>query len=141
MSKRTYVDANVLIAAFQTENETAARALAILDDPDRWFVTSAVVSLETLPKPRFHGLQREVQFIEGFLKSCPERVEITEALVMQAVELAARYDLSPIDALHASAAITSGVDEFITLEKPSKPLHRITEVKVVSLYQNDGTRQ
>jgi hypothetical protein len=48
--------------------------------------------------------------------------------------LASRYDLTPIDALHVSAAVIAGVDEFVTGEKDTKPMFRVQEVKVVSLY-------
>lgn len=49
--------------------------------------------------------------------------------------LASNYDLSPMDALHASAAIHAGVDEFVTLEKPEKPLCRVPDLTVLSLYR------
>ncbi|MBK7766450.1 MAG: type II toxin-antitoxin system VapC family toxin [Sulfuritalea sp.] len=134
MSKRTYIDANVLIAAFRSDDATAARALAILDDADRRFVTSALVRLETLPKPRFHGYQDEVRFIEDFLAACDEHIVLDEAIATTAETLAGRHDLAPMDALHASAAIRAGVDEFVTLEKPEKPLCRIDGLTVISLY-------
>jgi hypothetical protein len=38
-----------------------------------------------------------------------------------------------MDALHAETAIEAKADEFITIEKPTRPLSRILEVKVVSL--------
>jgi predicted nucleic acid-binding protein len=138
MIKRTYIDSNVLIAAFRSDTDTAMRALAVLDDPYRRFVTSAFVRLETWPKPAFHGFQDEAEFIGSFLDRCAESVEITETLVARAVELAARYDLSLVDALHASAAILAGVDEFVTLEKPGKPLCRMTEIMVLSIYRSQS---
>jgi hypothetical protein len=48
---RTYLDANILIAAFQGEGDGAMAAIAALDDPDREFVVSDFLRLETLPKP------------------------------------------------------------------------------------------
>ncbi len=138
MSKRTYVDANVLIAAFGSEETAAVRALALIDDPSRRFVTSPLLALETLPKPRYHGNADEVSFIERFLATCAEMVSVDDALIAAAQQLASRYDLSPIDALHASAAIRAGVDEFVTFEKPEKPLCRVAELTVHSLYRKHG---
>jgi len=138
MSKRTYIDANVLIAAFGSDDTVASRALALLDDPTRQFVTSPLLALETLPKPRYYGNTDEVSFIERFLASCVEKVSIDDALVAAAEQLASRYDLSPIDALHASAAIRAGVDEFVTFEKPEKPLCRVAKLTVRSLYRKPG---
>lgn len=39
--------------------------------------------------------------------------------------LASQYSLNALDALNT--------DEFITTEKPTKPLHRVTKIKVISL--------
>ena len=38
-----------------------------------------------------------------------------------------------MDALHVAAAVVAGVDELITLEKPEKPICKVTEVPVRSL--------
>lgn len=81
MTKRTYVDSNILIAAFRSDFGTAVRAMDILDDSSRLFVTSAFVRLETLPKPRFHGFADEATFIQGFLDRCPEYVTIDDSLI------------------------------------------------------------
>lgn len=51
--KRTYIDANVIIAAFQGEESVARRALQVLDDPNRELVVSDYLKLEVLPKPTF----------------------------------------------------------------------------------------
>jgi len=135
MNKRTYVDANVLIAAFCGDAATAARIFPILDDSSRSFVGSHFLRLETLPKPRFHRRADEVRFIEDFLAACGEHVAIDDALLADAEMLASRYDLSPMDALHASAALRAKVDEFLTLEKPERPLCRIEELPTTSLYR------
>ncbi|MGZ8219061.1 hypothetical protein [Methylomagnum sp.] len=76
--------------------------------------------------------------MDDFLTRCDEFIEINKALVTRAVDLAARHDLAPVDALHASATITAGVDELVTLEKPGKPLCRINEITVVSIYRSPG---
>ncbi len=51
-----------------------------------------------------------------------------------AIEMSSKYDMTPIDALHIGAAAIAGVDEFITLEKPTKPICRVQEIKVESIY-------
>jgi predicted nucleic acid-binding protein len=52
-----------------------------------------------------------------------------------AVELATRYDLAPMDALHVSAALAGKADELVTVEKPTKPLFRVQELKIRSIYR------
>jgi len=37
--------------------------------------------------------------------------------------------------MDASAALRANVDEFVTLEKPEKPLCRIAELPTISLYR------
>lgn len=134
MPKRTYLDANVLIAAFRSDEDTAMRAMAVIEDQERQFISSALVRLETLPKPRFHRKTDEVAFIETVLAACHETITIDEHILSQAESLASKYDLSPMDALHASTAIHAHVDEFVTLEKPEKPLCHISGLAVLSLY-------
>ncbi len=132
--RRTYVDSNVLIAAFQGDESTAQRAQAVLDDPKRALVISEYVRLETLPKPVFHRREEEVAFMQAIFAAA-ERVSTSDSLVTNAVTLASKYDLAPVDSLHASAAIQAGVDEFVTLEKPNKPFFRLKEITMVSIYQ------
>jgi len=135
MPKRTYVDTNVLISAFRGDEPSASVALAILGDPARAFVVSDYLRLETLPKPTFHKNDAEVTFYSAFFDAAIESVGSRQALTEQAITIAIRYDLAPVDALHVSAAITADVDELVTLEKPSKPMLRVTEVPVVSIYR------
>ena len=61
--KRTYVDANVLIAAFQGKEQISQRAMRVLEDPDRILVVSDYLRLEVLPKPTFQKREEEIQFM------------------------------------------------------------------------------
>jgi len=47
--------------AARGNDEVAARALAVLDDPNRSFVTSDFVRLEVVPKPVYFGRTREAK--------------------------------------------------------------------------------
>jgi len=134
--KRTYIDANVLIAAFQGEKAVAERALKVLDDPDRALVVSDYLRLEVFPKPTFHKRQEEVEFMQAVFENAAEKVSTSDGLTERAVELASRYDMTPIDALHVGAAVVAGVDELVTMEKPTKPMCKVSEVEVVSLHSN-----
>lgn len=130
--RRTYLDANVLIAAWNGDRDTRAWARAVLDDPQRSFVTSDFVRLEVLPKPRFQRRSNELAFMETIL-SAAEQVPAEPGLVARALTMAGKHDLHPLDALHLAAAAQAGVDELITLERPEKPMCQQTEVPVVSL--------
>jgi len=134
---KTYLDTNILIAAFQDKDEEIVKTISdIQNDSDREFIGSDFLYLELLPKPTFQKRQPEVQFMQEFLDET-ENVTISDKITQKAIELAGRYDLQPMDALHISAAIYAKVEEFITLEKPDKPMCKIPEdeigLKVYSL--------
>lgn len=133
---RTYIDANILIAAFQGKDSVAQRALQVLDDPNRKLVVSDYLRLEVLPKPTFHKRQDEIDFMQVIFDEAAENLSTSPELTSLAIDLSSKYDMTPIDALHIAAAAIAGVDEFITLEKPTKPICRVQEVKVISIYSD-----
>ncbi len=65
----TFVDAAVLIAAARGGNEQAARAMEILDDPEREFAASPFLRLEVLPQAIFNKREAEVASYEAFFQS------------------------------------------------------------------------
>ena len=69
MSKLTFLDSGVLIAAARGSDEVARRAMTVLDDPDRTFASSALVRLEVLPKALRHHRESEARFYETFFQS------------------------------------------------------------------------
>lgn len=131
--KRTYIDAGVLIEAFRGTNPRAVRALRVLDDPDRKFVVSDYLRLEVLPKPTFHNKREEVEFMQAVFENA-ENVKTSSELTGCALAMASKYDMAPIDALHIGAAAVADVDEFVTMEKPTKPMCKVEEVNVVSMH-------
>lgn len=131
--RRTYLDSGVLIAAWQGTDDIYTNAMLILDDADRAFVISDFIRLETVPKPTFLKKPDEVAFMEKIFARAAVIVESSSALTAQAVKMACKYNLAPVDALHISAALTAKVDEFITSEKSTKPLFSVTELQVTSL--------
>lgn len=134
MMKRTYIDTNILIAAFRGDASVSCRAMEVLEDPERTLVVSDLLRLEVLPKPTFHERNEEVEFMNTVLESAAENVSCDPEVTNKAIELASKYDLAPMDALHVGAALKAQVDEFVTLEKTTKPLCRVSEIKVTSLY-------
>lgn len=62
------MDSGVLIAAARGTDEAARRAMAVLDDPERSFASSAFVRLEVLPKALRHRREAEARFYETFFQ-------------------------------------------------------------------------
>ena len=129
---RTFVDAGVLIAAACGIPEIGNRALRLLDDAGRTFVTSDLVRLEVVPKPSYHGFQDQVDFYEVFFASV-RRIPVSKKLLEEAFQEACRLGLSACDAIHVAAARRGKCDEFLTTEKPYKPLFRVTDIGMISL--------
>jgi predicted nucleic acid-binding protein len=130
---KTFVDANILIAAWRGNADLLQKAMEIIDDPDREFIVSDYLELELIPKPTFFENHDEVQFMQTFIDNASILVKATPSITTQAITLACRYGLSAMDALHAETAIEARADVFFTIEKPTKPLSRIQEISVISL--------
>jgi hypothetical protein len=98
--------------------------MAVLDDPQRTFLASDLVQLETLPGPRHRGHVHEEKFLNEFFASA-QVLPTMPATIQSALELAASYGLGPIDACLAQRAIEAHADEFVSMEKPTKPMFKI----------------
>ena len=133
--KRTYLDTGVLVTMALGEEDLVEKGLEIFNDPDREFIVSAFQKLEVLPKAVYGEHKDEVELYEQFFSSAHYQVKASEHLSDEALTYAKAHGLGGMDALHIAAAIQANADELVTTEKPTKPMHRVTEVKVVSLYE------
>jgi predicted nucleic acid-binding protein len=104
-----------------------------MEDGRRSFVASSALKLELLPLPQYHGNHNEVAFYETFFHHVSEWQEVNETLLRAALSIAGRHGLHAMDGLHLAAATAMEVDEFITDEKPTKPIFRVKTPKVVAL--------
>ena len=136
MRKRTYVDTNLLIAAWQGQGDLGIRALKVLDDPQRTIVLCRAVWLEVMPKAIYHQQAIEAAFYQEIFDAVEVREWSIEALY-KAEELAKKYGIAAMDAVHLAIAIESDVDEFISAEKPQKPMFRVLEILVQSIRENE----
>lgn len=132
MRKRTYIDANLLIAAFRGKGELGQRALEIIDDPERILVISDAVRLEVQPKPRYEKQQQEIDFYEAVLHQA-EHIEWRTETLYRAHHLAENHGIAAMDAIHVATALDAGVDEFVTAEKSTKPMFRVNELHMHSI--------
>ena len=130
---RTFLDAGVLIAAIRGTPEIADRAMELLNDPERLFVSSDFVQLEVLPKAVYFRHTAEASFYRAYFASVTEMVSVSQALVAQASEQAQQAGLAAMDALHVAAARAGEATEFMTVEHPGKPLFRVEGLTVGTL--------
>lgn len=131
----TYVDASVLITASRGDNlAVRLRALKVLGDKQREFLSSEFLRLETLPYTIHFKRSKEQAFLHNFFEQHVDYWVTNEVDLFQpAYDLIVRHNLQLIDALHLSAAMMYKA-EFVTVEKPTKPFHSAYS-RVASLYQ------
>jgi len=91
------------------------------------------VRLEVLPKASFHRRAEEVSFYEDYFRSVDHWVEPGTTLVESALALAQERGLSALDALHGAAALAANAAELVTTERRSRPIHRLTRIKVTTI--------
>jgi len=131
---RTFIDASVLIAAARGQAPQAHRAMEILDDPEREFVSSDFVKLEVLPMPVYHGRSDEVAFYQTFFGNVAHWPSVSATLSAAALAEACGTGMHALDALHVAAAVAADAAELITAEHPAKPIHRTKSLKVVTIH-------
>lgn len=124
----TYLDSNVLVQAATGANRTIqARALAIITDPNRQFASSLFSRMEVIPLAIHFGRTKERLFYEAFFRRVQIWVDPTDIF-----DDACQHALGAMDAFHlAAASFTSA--EFVSAEKPTKPLYRAYK-QSVSIY-------
>ncbi len=128
----TYLDTNVLIqAATGINRPIQMRALAVITDPNRQFVSSLFSRMEVIPLAIHFGRTKERLFYETFFRRVQIWVDPIE-IYDEAFQLACQHALGSIDALHVAAAAYTGA-EFVSAEKPTKPLYRAYH-QAVSIY-------
>ena len=110
--------------------------MAILDDPNRSFASSDFVRLELLPKALFNRKSAEGEFYDEFFRAVSHWPSDTNPVVANAYDIAVKFGLAAMDALHIAAALSTGADEFVTTEKRGKPLHRVKDVRVSSIHSD-----
>ena len=132
--RMTFLDAGVLIAAGRSTGPDRERALELLADPDRVFLTSPFVYLEVVPKAIFYRKTLEVAFYERYFQAA-EWFRDSVVLISVAREEAIRSGVGAMDALHLAAAHLADADEFVTTERPRKAIYRSGLVKVVYLFR------
>ena len=130
---RTYIDAGVLIAAARGITPIAIKALEILDDPKREFVSSIFLKLEVMPKAMYHRNEAEAAFYNTFFDAVTHWANSLDTIVGEALNEASGFGLAAMDALHVASAASLSAEELVTTERSEKPIHRTQLIKVVSI--------
>jgi predicted nucleic acid-binding protein len=131
---RTFLDAGVLIAAARGNNPLSQKALEIVKDRERIFLSTPFVRLEVLPKAVFHRQKGEALFYRSYFDQVSVWVNPDQVLVEEADDVASRFGLAALDALHVTSALIAGADELVTTERPTRPIHRVSDLGVKTIH-------
>ena len=138
MAIKTYLDSSVLINAYNSSPPVLHRAYEVLTDPTRSFIASDYVFLEVMPKTYYTNRLDQAAFYSDILRKALF-IRSSDEIIAKAEEIASKYGLAAMDALHAASAIIANADELVTFEKPTKPFFRIPleDLQILSLYGNE----
>ena len=128
----TYVDACLLFLAFRKNDQRSARAVEVLEDERHRFIVSDALWLEAMPAALRNKRQAEVDFYERFFARA-RHIPMTDSIMRRARELAGRYFLDAMDAIHVAYALEAGADEFISAENSTKPMFAVQEMPVLTI--------
>lgn len=129
--KRTYLDTNVLFAAARGVDASHEAAMAIIEDPERTFVSGVFSMLEVVPVPLYNGKHDEVEFYDTFYQACEQIIEASAGLCQDGLEEAKTHGMGGMDALHVVSAERAGADELVTGEQRERAIHRATRVRIL----------
>lgn len=131
--KKSFIDSGVLVTAARTVGELSEKAVSILEDPEREFDKSEFIKLEVIPKAVYNKQNKEAEFYETFFNNVTYWAPDLNKIVQDAYQIGGQYGLAAMDALHIAAALSIGAEEFITTEKPTKPMFRVSGINVISI--------
>lgn len=127
----TFLDANVLIAAYKGQPTLRSTARKVLGDTNREFVASPFLELEVRP---FCEDLEEIKFMLVYFE---DQVVAFRGDLQQIVDIAyeeaRQHRIRAMDALHVAAASLAGATELITAERPNSAIYRTKLVNVLSL--------
>jgi predicted nucleic acid-binding protein len=131
---RTFLDAGVLITAYNAQRDLKEQALGVLEDSGRTFLSSPFIRHEVCPKALFNKRHLEYRFYREYFQRATMFNDV-RLILERAGREAARSGVGAMDSLHVAAACLLSAEEFITTEKPGKSIYRTSLVKVSYLFK------
>ena len=131
---RVFLDSGILLTGWKGKVVDRDKAIAIMADANREFVSSQMVRLELFPKSSYFKNQPEIAFYRNFFECLKGEELLSADLGNEAMDLGMQYGLAAADALNIAAAVRQEASEFITTEIPGKPMFRVKEILIVSLH-------
>ena len=96
-------------------------------------MTSPFVHLELIPKAVYHKKRLERSFYDEYFRAA-EWIRDLNHIEEIAQAKAAKSGLAAMNALYVAAAHLAGTHEFVTTERPGKPIYRSSLIRAVYLF-------
>ena len=128
---KTFIDSGVLITGWRGQIAPRMKALTILSESNRQFISSPFVQLEVLPKAEYYKNQDELEFYAEFFQSVNHWVQDCDLITKEGLLISKRFGLNALDALHIAAAVIGSADEFVTAERITSPFSRVSLIKII----------
>lgn len=132
--KMTFIDSGVLVTAARGVGEDSEKALEFLADSSREFASSKFIKMEVIPKAIYNRKTAEAEFYQSFFGAVTYWANDIEKVIQEAYQIADQYGLAAMEALHIAAALSVGAEEFVTTEKKTKPMFRVSSIKIISIF-------
>ena len=132
----TYIDSGVLVAASRGLDEISELAISTLASPERELASSPFIKLEVLSRANYCRQTEEIEFYKTFFEAVKHWAEDLEKVIEESYNISCQYGLSAMNSMHVAAALSVEAEEFITTEKVSNPIYRVTELEVISLFES-----
>lgn len=132
MACRIFLDAGVLIAAFQGERQLRECALAILSQPLFEFWYNPLLRMEVTLQPAYQHRHVQLNFYNTYFQHASCFGDLNRMFEIGAQE-SVKHGIAVVDALHVATAHLAKCSALVTTEKPTKPMFRTSLVKVVSI--------
>lgn len=126
---RTFLDSGVLITGYNGQPDLQRRALAIIKDPKRIFLSSPFIRHEVCPKALFNKRDQEYRFYGEYFRRAVLFNDV-RLILERASRESARSGVNAMDSLQVAAAHLLGADEFVTIEHPRKSIYRTAPVNL-----------
>jgi predicted nucleic acid-binding protein len=131
---RTFLDSGILISAARGDRPHSERCQRIIEERRRTLLTSVFVRLEVYPQVTYREFALQRAYLnEFFMEPALEWASDLNGMVQLGLLQAERHGLGAMDSLHIAAAMLLRADQFITAEKPSKPMFRVQSLSVINV--------
>ena len=123
MAYRVFVDADVLIAAFQGEGQLRERALAVLSLPLVEFWYNPLLRMEVTIQPAYQRHSSELAFYNTYFSNATCYGNLNQMFELGYAE-GMKHGIAVVDALHVATAHLAKCAVLATAERDTKPMFR-----------------